>query len=319
MLRLIFSLMFTVFTLNAYGSEAQSATLPKTAGSFETAKRWLYEKVYAGHPLTFYCGCKYDLKTLQIDLASCGVKPRKNAERAGRVEAEHVMPAEEFGNFRQCWREPEKVCGEKISGRKCCEEKDPLFETAHNDLHNLFPAVGEVNGDRSNFRWGMIEGEAREYGACTIEVDESIRRAEPPDTVKGDIARVYFYMEQTYGFKISDQQRQLFTAWAKEDPPDEWETERNNRIAAIQGRGNPFITAAVLPGEKVRDERKAAPTTAPPAATQPSASSFSCQSKKTCKQMASCDEAKYHLSTCGNQSLDRDHDGIPCESLCGGR
>ena len=71
----------------------------------------------------------------------------------------------------------------------------PIIWSAHNDLHNLFPAVGEVNGDRSNFNWGMVEGNKREYGACPMEVDESIRRAEPPDVVKGNVARVMFYME----------------------------------------------------------------------------------------------------------------------------
>ncbi|MBK8327588.1 MAG: endonuclease [Moraxellaceae bacterium] len=44
-----------------------------------------------------------------------------------------------------------------MTGRQCCESQDPVFETAHNDLHNLFPAIGEVNGDRSNYNWGMVE------------------------------------------------------------------------------------------------------------------------------------------------------------------
>lgn len=104
-----------------------------------------------------------------MDLKSCGVIPRKNTKRAKQVEAEHVFPAHQFGNFRKCWREPEKVCDKKMSGRKCCEKADPIFESAHNDLHNLFPAVGEVNGDRSNFNCGMISGEKRSYGKCNIE------------------------------------------------------------------------------------------------------------------------------------------------------
>ncbi len=43
---------------------------------------------------------------------------------------------------------------------------------------------------------------------------------------------------------------------------------------------------------------------------------FSCDDKRYCKEMTSCDEAYYHLQHCGRQSLDRDKDGIPCESLC---
>lgn len=44
--------------------------------------------------------------------------------------------------------------------------------------------------------------------------------------------------------------------------------------------------------------------------------SYSCGSKHTCGEMDSCDEAYYYLKTCGVTSLDRDKDGIPCESLC---
>jgi deoxyribonuclease-1 len=28
---------------------------------------------------------------------------------------------------------------------------DPTFEAAHNDLYNLFPAKGEINGDRKDY------------------------------------------------------------------------------------------------------------------------------------------------------------------------
>ncbi|AFU19138.1 excalibur calcium-binding domain-containing protein [Actinobacillus suis] len=44
--------------------------------------------------------------------------------------------------------------------------------------------------------------------------------------------------------------------------------------------------------------------------------SFQC-GKRRCGQMDNCAEAKYHLRRCGVSSLDRDHDGVPCENLCG--
>ena len=55
------------------------------------------------------------------------------------------------------------------------------------------------------------------------------------------MARTSFYMEDTYGIRLSDPQRQLLTAWNTMDPPDEWEKERNHRIAKMQGRGNRFV------------------------------------------------------------------------------
>ena len=45
-----------------------------------------------------------------------------------------------------------------------------------------------------------------------------------------------FYMEDIYGFRLSDQDQQLLTAWSRQDSPDAWEIERSRRIKAIQGR-----------------------------------------------------------------------------------
>lgn len=40
-------------------------------------------------------------------------------------------------------------------------------------------------------------------------------------------------------------------------------------------------------------------------------------SKKYCKQMRSCEEAKHYLNNCGKEHFDRDKDGIPCENVFG--
>lgn len=42
----------------------------------------------------------------------------------------------------------------------------------------------------------------------------------------------------------------------------------------------------------------------------------SCGSKRYCKQMSSCAEAKFYLNNCGLSRLDGDGDGVPCESIC---
>jgi endonuclease YncB( thermonuclease family) len=47
------------------------------------------------------------------------------------------------------------------------------------------------------------------------------------------------------------------------------------------------------------------------------AQSYSCQPRLTCPQISSCDEANWYLANCPwGGKLDRDKDGIPCESLC---
>jgi deoxyribonuclease-1 len=203
--------------------------LPDTP-SYTTAKKRLYNIVQEGHNTTFYCGCTYDPEERTVDLDGCGMSGFLG--RALRVEVEHLVPASSLGATRPCWEE---------GGRAHCLKTDPVFKTAYSDLHNLFPTVGKVNGDRSNHAMGIIEGEARVYGACDFEVDEENDRAEPAPGVRGDIARVYFYMEWQYGVALSEGQRRLFLAWHQADPVDQWELERDRRIHGNQGNHNPFV------------------------------------------------------------------------------
>ncbi len=209
---------------------------PHTIRNFSEAKK-LAARVYHDNRQTFYCGCSYDNKK-RVDANSCGYRPRKNRRRGQRIEWEHVVPAYALGHTRQCWREP--ICrnskGKPYKGRRCCEKIDPEFRSMVSDLRNLVPAIGELNGDRSNFNFSLLEGEPRRYGACDFEVDHSTRKVEPTPSVRGDIARIYFYMQQTYGLPISNKQRRLFQQWDREDPITTWERERNARIDNIVKR-----------------------------------------------------------------------------------
>jgi deoxyribonuclease-1 len=155
------------------------------------------------------------------------------------------------------------------------------------------------------------------YGCCNIEIDSSIRRAEPPETVMGDIARIMFYMEDTYGFRLSNQDRQLYTAWSRQDPPDAWEIQGTRRIKAIQGKDNKFVTQyAAIFGKTAAAPAK--PPAAPvPAIPQPAANpGWTCGAKTTCGQMTSCEETRFYLTQCGVTRLNGDGDGTPCQSLC---
>lgn len=46
--------------------------------------------------------------------------------------------------------------------------------------------------------------------------------------------------------------------------------------------------------------------------------SYTCNCKKTCTQMSSCEEAYYQLNVCGCSVRDGDDDGVPCENICPG-
>ncbi|PKB88366.1 deoxyribonuclease I [Ewingella americana] len=194
-------------------------------------------KINQGAP-TFYCGCdiSWQGKKGTPDLKSCGYQPRKNQSRAERIEWEHVMPAWQFGHLRQCWQD---------GGRKSCA-KDAGYRQIETDLHNLQPAIGEVNGDRNNFMYSQWNGGEGQYGRCEMKVDFKAKAAEPPARARGAIARTYFYMRDRYQLNLSRQQTQLFTAWNKQYPVTSWECLRDNRIAQVQGNHNPYVQQACM-------------------------------------------------------------------------
>ncbi len=203
--------------------------------SFNEAKQRfpsIYKKL--DKPVSFYCGCPLSVERnrLVLSLKECGYEARKQPKRAARVEWEHVMSAWEFGHQLQCWQK---------GGRKQCRQ-DERFERMEGDMHNLFPAIGEVNGDRSNFRYNDWGGKPYQYGQCPMVVDFKGKRAQPPKRSRGMIARAYFYMRDTYGISLSRQQTRLFEAWDKMFAPDENECLRNELILKVQGNDNRHIT-----------------------------------------------------------------------------
>ncbi|MDD5583157.1 MAG: endonuclease [Candidatus Marinimicrobia bacterium] len=126
-------------------------------------------------------------------------------------------------------------------------------DTAYTDIHHLRPADRSVNSARLNkdFDWGTTRHpEATEcfYTATSWE---------PRNAVKGDVARMVFYMTvryestQTYDLEMVDYtgtpnepilgKKSTLLEWHLQDPPDDFEKRRNEVIYSIQHNRNPFI------------------------------------------------------------------------------
>ncbi len=209
--------------------------------TFNTAKKIAFE-LFSEHKVTLYCGCEYD-RDKQINLASCNMMTAAPITRANRIEWEHMMPAEHFGRYHQCWTE--KLCvyeetGKAYKGRKCCNKIDPEFRRKEAELYNLWPAVGSVNQERSNFQFAILENKRGYYG-CEFEADKEKRLAEPPDRAKGVVARANLFMADRYHVELSPEQRALFVQWSHQFPPDFWELAWASQVASIVGYENPYI------------------------------------------------------------------------------
>lgn len=239
-----FALVFALLPALALGEPP-----PRPLGTFDAAKHVARDVIYADHRIDFYCGCAFTPNKTKsggvIDATGCGYTPRKNKKRGRVLEWEHVMPAYFFGHTRACWAKGDAKCvksdGKAFKGRECCGRVDETFKKIEADLHNLTPAVGELNGDRSNKPYGIVDGEPRAYGACDFEIGVKPSVTEPPDNVRGDAARIWLYMSDTYNIKLTPAQRKMFEEWSGADPVDEWERLRDTRIDAAQGNRNPFV------------------------------------------------------------------------------
>jgi len=228
-----------VFATSVHAGSKSNTTIQ----SFRKAKKILVKQVYRGHQTTFYCESQYTQGRHVIH--SNGYVSKTRSKRAHRLEWAHIVPAHTFGQSFVEWREGHEACvdrkGKPFKGWNCVRKRSIKFRYMESDLYNLVPAIGEINGLRSKYGFAMIPGEKREFGTCDIEIES--RKAEPRPEVRGDIARIYFYMNWAYPGHdiISKKNQKLFEAWDKEDPVDDWECERSKRTEDIQRNENPFV------------------------------------------------------------------------------
>jgi len=127
------------------------------------------------------------------------------------------------------------------------------------DLHNLKPEDVDVNGRRANRDFDI------ECDQSTCKKDEEAPDTiydqnswEPRDEIKGDVARILFYMAVRYqggdgkpDLELVDKAGTSFPyhgklstllKWHREDPVDDFESRRNNVIyEKYQHNRNPFI------------------------------------------------------------------------------
>lgn len=131
------------------------------------------------------------------------------------------------------------------------------------DIIQVVPTDGYVNNRRGNYPFGENNGETyksnngySKLGACTVN-GYSDRCFEPSDEVKGDIARIYFYMATCYQNEIASWSSDVINGtayqpfakwhfdmlvrWSKLDPVDEVEIARNNACYEVQHNRNPFV------------------------------------------------------------------------------
>lgn len=104
---------------------------------------------------------------------------------------------------------------------------------------------------------------------------------------------------------LKDQSLLRLEAEAKAAKRGLWALPEAQRMPPWEWRHGGSAKAATTPVSS-------APTAAPTA----SSGGFTCSGKRYCREMSSCEEAKFYLTSCAVGSLDGNKDGVPCEKLC---
>lgn len=127
---------------------------------------------------------------------------------------------------------------------------------ARRDLHNIVPADRSVNSSRGNKYFDVGGSRHSECRECFTDHDSW----EPPDNVKGDIARIVFYMDVRYdGSDISGAPDLrvvngvttgavgefiglgVLQRWHCDDPVSKTERDVNSLAYELQGNRNIFV------------------------------------------------------------------------------
>ncbi len=197
------------------GSKAKTHQ-QKGDDEYRSALKIFWTAVYPSQAKTLYCNRSFSSKNYQ--------------KRKKYVNAEHIFP--------MSWVAKDLKCGT----RKQCQRQSAAFRRIESDLHNIYPALIQINKARSNYRFGDIAGEKRQFAACDFEVDKQRRVAEPAAKIRGEIARSMLYMAYQYQLSLHQKTAALMRQWDRQDPPDNEEKRRAKIIQREQGRENPFIT-----------------------------------------------------------------------------
>ena len=136
------------------------------------------------------------------------------------------------------------------------------------DIVHVIPTDCYVNNRRSSYPFGETNGDIYKSENNYSKLGKSKISSfsgtvfEPNDEIKGDIARIYFYMVTCYEDKItswrsnatasyvfsenaypglSDWTLNMMMKWSKNDPVDDVEIARNKAVYEVQKNRNPFV------------------------------------------------------------------------------
>lgn len=231
----------------------------------------------AANPISCTTGKLYDYYAANCYTTPTQIMSQSSGGDQNTYNREHSWPKSWFAAGATPKNDPSK-------GEYCYNaNNDSSWNNAQNwdyraftDLHHLIPANDAANTARSNNSLGLVDnadvgktlfpaagapntqaklGKADVAAMPDVPGGNTTTVFEPADIVKGDLARIYFYMATRYytedgcwqaydgvdKAKIKPWLEKVLRQWHTADPVSAGEQARNDWIERIQGNRNPFI------------------------------------------------------------------------------
>ncbi|WP_241566997.1 endonuclease [Hahella sp. KA22] len=173
----------------------------------QTLKEEFWGKLYANGGKTFFCKKEFSKKSILVT---------------------------ESYIYSSLWIRDNLECGTP----RQCRENNEAYRRMASDLHNIYPEDARFELER---RAAKFEELGNEVKANECGIRQVFGIIDPPDDIKGDIARSLLYMHTTYNLPLYGNLDQL-KRWSRADPPTPEEIARDIQIRELQGNSNPFIT-----------------------------------------------------------------------------
>ncbi len=209
-------------TFNLYDTELKNAltqlVIGHTSLGYNVARDNMY-MVIDNQRVNGQGATQNTLECVYTGRLAVGYVDRSDAQNNYNFNTEHTWPQSNFG------------------------EQEPM----KSDLYHLFPTDNPANGVRSNYPFGKVVSNITwQVGGSKLGLNSLGQTVfEPRDLHKGDVSRSMFYFitryPVNYGNFFTLTQENVFREWNKLDVVGAVEMARNNAIASLQLKRNPFI------------------------------------------------------------------------------
>lgn len=177
---------------------------------------------------SFFCGCQPS--SLDGRWVRCPFFPKAELDD-GYYKRLRLMPLNNAGAAG--------VCSGDLAPANC--DTSALEEALQNDLYNWLPVTAAVHENLVGRTFIDIATELSP-STCDLELSDNVPAAEPPNHLKGDIARRILYLIGRYNISVPDPYLRMLIYWDANDPVSELEYRVSRKIAELQKSDNAFVT-----------------------------------------------------------------------------